>query len=118
MIAFARCETSSMARRLSSTILAWNFGEASAASAYGEPPALFTTTSSRPCRSAMESIIRATDVLVADIAAVELVRQPVHRAARAGDDRRALLGEHLADAGANPSYTAGHQDDPAVSVPD
>ena len=40
--------SSSGASRLSSVILAWKRGEASAARAYGAPPALLTSTSRRP----------------------------------------------------------------------
>ena len=41
-------------------ILRVNFADASAASTYGDPPALFTTTSRRPWRSTIASIIAAT----------------------------------------------------------
>src|ERR1700736_4862554 len=58
--ALARCETSSGARRFISTILLWNFGEASAVSAKGAPPALLTTTSSLPWRSTIVSISSET----------------------------------------------------------
>ena len=44
----AACATCSGAIRFSSMILAWNRGEAVAASASGEPPALLTTTSTPP----------------------------------------------------------------------
>ena len=37
-----------------------NRGEAVAASAYGAPPALLTTTSSRPCSATMPSTIAVT----------------------------------------------------------
>jgi len=41
--------STSGASRLSPTTRSWNRGEASAASAYGAPPALLTSTSRRPC---------------------------------------------------------------------
>ncbi len=37
-------------------IFSLNFGDASAVKAYGDPPALLTTTSSLPCRSTIVSI--------------------------------------------------------------
>src|SRR3954467_6354592 len=41
-------------------ILLLNFADASAASTYGDPPALLTTTSSRPCRCTIAAISAAT----------------------------------------------------------
>ena len=41
-------------------ILRLNFALASAVSTYGEPPALLTTTSSRPCRSTIVPMSAAT----------------------------------------------------------
>src|SRR5581483_7432326 len=61
MTALARCETCSMPRRFREMIFSLNFGDASAVNAYGEPPALLTTTSSRPCLSTTASTRRATE---------------------------------------------------------
>jgi hypothetical protein len=61
MTALACWATDSGPSRFSSMILVLNLAEASAVSTYGEPPALFTTTSSRPCRSTMVLIRVATD---------------------------------------------------------
>ena len=98
-------------------ILRLNFGLASAVSTKGEPPALLTTTSSRPCCIDDRVDQRLDGVLVADVAGVELIGQTLDRAPCAGDDRRALLGENRTDAGAYPSNAAGHQNDPALPVP-
>src|ERR1700756_267286 len=57
ILSLAYCETNSAPMRLSSMILRLNFGLDSAVSTYGEPPALLTTTSRRPCVSTMASII-------------------------------------------------------------
>ncbi|CFE78352.1 Uncharacterised protein [Mycobacterium tuberculosis] len=54
-------ETSSGASTLSSTIFRWKLCVASAASAYGEPPALLTSMSSRPCRSPISPTRRLTE---------------------------------------------------------
>ena len=66
--AFAACATSSGASRLSSTILAWKRGEASAAAAYGAPPALLTSTSSRPWPATIPATSASTDSGVAHVA--------------------------------------------------
>ena len=69
-------------------IFSLNFGEASAVKAYGDPPALLTTTSSLPCRSTIVSISPATDSASRTSHVDELVRQAFVGAARAGHDRR------------------------------
>lgn len=51
MTAFAAWATKNGARRLSRTTAVTRFGEAVAAGTAGEPPALFTSRSSRPNRS-------------------------------------------------------------------
>ena len=48
---------------------------------------------------------------VAHVAGVELIRRPVDGTAGAGDDDRALGGEHLADAGTDPADATGDQND-------
>ncbi len=55
-------------------------------------------------------------VVVADIAGMELVRQPVDRPPRTRHDRRTLVGEDGADAGADPSHAAGHEDDSTAQL--
>ena len=55
--------------RLRPTILSWNRGEASAASAYGAPPALLTSTSSRPCSATTRVDQRLHGLGVAHVAA-------------------------------------------------
>ena len=52
--------------------------------------------------------------VVADVAGVELIGQTLDRPPRACHDGRALVGEDGADAGTDPSHTAGHQHDPAA----
>ena len=59
-----------------------------------------------------------TDVVVADVAGVELIRQALDGAARARHDGGALSGEHGADARADSAHAAGHEDDAAVAVGD
>ena len=59
---------------------------------------------------------RLDRLVVADVAGVELVGQTLDGTPRAGHDGGALAGEDGADSGADPSYTAGHQDDPAGRV--
>src|SRR5215470_18714430 len=54
--AFALCATWNGAIRLSSMTLAWNRGDAVAAGADGDPPALLTTISSRLYRSTASPI--------------------------------------------------------------
>src|SRR3982750_1776812 len=49
LTALAACDTCSAAVRFSPSTFSEKRGEAVAASAYGAPPALLTTTSSRPC---------------------------------------------------------------------
>ena len=56
---------------------------------------------------------RLDRVVVPDVAGVKFVGQAFDLAPGAGDDGRTLPGENAADAGANPSNTAGHQHDPA-----
>jgi hypothetical protein len=60
MCLLACCDTDSGPNRFSSMIFRLNFALASAVRTYGEPPALFTTTSSRPWRSTIASTIAAT----------------------------------------------------------
>ena len=56
---------------------------------------------------------RLDRVVVADIAGVEFVRQPVDLTPGAGDNGGTLRGEDGADAGADPSNAAGNKHDPA-----
>src|SRR6201999_2395491 len=60
IFSLAHCETSNEPIRFSSMILRLNFGLDSAVSTYGDPPALLTTTSRRPCRSTIASINAVT----------------------------------------------------------
>ena len=60
----------------------------------------------------MASISALDGVVVADVAGVELVRQTLDGASRAGDHRRALFGENRTDTGTDASNAAGHQDHP------
>ena len=57
---------------------------------------------------------RGHRLVVAHVAGVELVRQPVHRPAGTRHDRRALIGEDGADARADAADAAGHQNDPVL----
>src|SRR5699024_689021 len=60
MTRLASCATVNADSRLRATILAWKLALASAARANGAPPALFTTTSSRPWSATMRSTIART----------------------------------------------------------
>ncbi len=62
MTALARCEKLSGAVRLSAITAAEKRGEAVAAAASGEPPALFTSTSSRPNRARVKATTRSMSV--------------------------------------------------------
>ena len=90
-------------------IFVLNFAEASAASTYGEPPALLTTTSRRPWSVDDRLDERLDRLVVADVAGVELVRQTVDGPARARHDGGALVGEDRADAGADAANSAGDE---------
>ena len=93
-------------------ILRLNFGLDSAVSTYGDPPALLTTTSSRPCCVDDGVDQRLDGVFVADVAGVKFVGQALDRAPSAGHHGRALFGENRTDAGTYPSNTAGDQNHP------
>src|SRR3954447_18263482 len=60
MTALAAWATTSGACRFRPSTLSWNRGEASAARAYGAPPALLTSTSSLPWRATTRSTTEAT----------------------------------------------------------
>ena len=60
MTAFAAWAARSGATRLRARTLSWKRGDASAARAYGAPPALLTSTSSRPCAETTPATSAAT----------------------------------------------------------
>src|SRR5665213_2977708 len=55
MTAYADCATKSGPRRFNATMAVLNFGDAVGVSEGGDPPALLTTTSSRPCIATIAS---------------------------------------------------------------
>ena len=91
-------------------------GDAVAVSAGGEPPALFTSTSSAPKRSTVAAITASTWSGSRTSAATnsQPVGQVVGLVAAADRDVRAGVGEALRDAPADAATTAGDEHDAPV----
>ena len=55
-------------------------------------------------------------IVVADVTGMEFVGKPLDGPPGARHDGRTLVGEDGADSGADPSYTAGHEDDSTAEL--
>src|SRR6202000_1732470 len=90
-------------------ILRLNFGLDSAVSTYGDPPALLTTTSRRPCRSTIASINAVTASSSRTSQEENSYGRPSPAPSRSWTTRCALPAEPRADPGAHTADSTCHQ---------
>ena len=90
-------------------IASLNRGDASAASAVGEPPALFTAMSRRPCASTMPSTSVATCSGSRTSQGLNSWRDCSGGVPAAHHDGGSCVGEPIGDGGADPLGAAGDE---------